>query len=144
MSKQTGRPKDALVREYAFDRLLARVFADEDERWVLKGGGALLRRVGDARYTVDVDLLRRGVTPDQAVEDLRSALERDVGDPFTFQVTRTVEVGSELQPKVRTMRVQVEMYAGTKPFPFHIDLVTGSLMTADPEAGAKIPDIVVP
>ncbi len=38
-------------RQFAYGRLLARVFSDEPERWVLKGGAALLARLPDARHS---------------------------------------------------------------------------------------------
>lgn len=42
-----------LLRQWVYDRLLARVFlGDEAERWVLKGAAALLVRLGpETRHT---------------------------------------------------------------------------------------------
>lgn len=46
-----------LQRQFAYDRLLARVFVAEPEAWVVKGATALLARMhGSARHTVDIDL----------------------------------------------------------------------------------------
>ena len=47
---------DELRKHIAYDRLLARVFIAEPERWLLKGGGALLARIPGARHSKDLDL----------------------------------------------------------------------------------------
>ena len=49
-----------LQRQFAYDRLLFRVFVDDQDRWVLKGAAAMLARLqGHARHTVDIDLYHR-------------------------------------------------------------------------------------
>ncbi|MGH3923827.1 MAG: nucleotidyl transferase AbiEii/AbiGii toxin family protein [Pseudonocardiaceae bacterium] len=49
-----------LQRQFAYDRILSRCFsADDGERWVLKGAGALLARLSIARHSKDIDLLLR-------------------------------------------------------------------------------------
>lgn len=46
-----------LRRQFAYDRLLARVFDHDPESWVLKGGGGLLARLpGQARHSMDLDI----------------------------------------------------------------------------------------
>lgn len=46
-----------LHRQFAYDRLLARLFSAPDaDRWVLKGAAALLARLDVARHSKDVDL----------------------------------------------------------------------------------------
>lgn len=43
---------DELQRQFAYDRALARLFTAEDaDRWVLKGAGALLARLERARHS---------------------------------------------------------------------------------------------
>jgi hypothetical protein len=49
-----------LHRQFAYDRLLARIFSAPDaQRWMLKGAAALLARLDVARHSKDVDLFRR-------------------------------------------------------------------------------------
>ncbi len=63
-----------LRRQFAYDRLLARVFSREPEAWVLKGATALLARLeGSARHTLDIDLYRLGARLDEAEVALRAA-----------------------------------------------------------------------
>lgn len=45
-----------LRRQVSFDRLLARLFREDESRWVLKGGYALELRFKSARSTIDIDL----------------------------------------------------------------------------------------
>ena len=52
-----GTDLQRLRRRVAFERLLARLFTQEDPPWILKGGYALELRLGDqARSTLDLDL----------------------------------------------------------------------------------------
>ncbi len=45
-----------LRRQFAYARMLARVFLHYPERWVLKGAtGPLARILGEARHSMDVD-----------------------------------------------------------------------------------------
>lgn len=134
-SKATGRPANEIVRRFVYDRFLARVFADPSAPWVLKGRTAVLARVNDARHSKDVDLLSSLGDIDAALEVLRAAAAVDLADHFRF-VIRTVRPsgGAAKQPDVAGYRVQVDAYCGTRRCEaFGVDLVTGSLMTTEPE-----------
>jgi hypothetical protein len=70
-----------LQRQFAYDRLLARLFLSEPDRWVLKGATALLARLhGAARHTVDIDLYRPEARLEEAEAALRTAAAIDLGD----------------------------------------------------------------
>jgi hypothetical protein len=48
---------DELQRQFAYDRVLARLFTSPDaDMWVLKGAGALLARLEHARHSKDIDV----------------------------------------------------------------------------------------
>jgi hypothetical protein len=48
---------DELQRQFAYDRAIPRLFPSDDaNRWVLKGGGALLARLATAQHSKDVDV----------------------------------------------------------------------------------------
>jgi hypothetical protein len=125
----------ALTRRFVIDRFLARVFAVPENGWVLKGGNAVLTRVHDGRATKDVDLLAELADLDAAVARLRESLNIDLGDHFRFVITGAKSVsGSPLQPDVEGYKVSVEAYCGvTLRHSFSVDVVTGSLMTAEPD-----------
>ena len=134
-AKETGVSSHALLRRFVFDRFLARVFDDPNGPWVLKGGTAVLARVHDARTTKDVDLFHQTSHLEAALEDLRAALTGvRIDDHFRFVITK-VEAGlGGGQPAVNGCRVSVDAYCGAqKRDSFGVDLVTGSMMTTEPE-----------
>src|SRR5437867_4167272 len=76
-------PLADLQRQFAYDRLLSRLYL-LDDGWVVKGATALLARRIAVRHTVDLDVYRAAERP-QAEHDLRSSLALDAGDWFTFE-----------------------------------------------------------
>jgi len=80
-----GAQLAGLRRQFADDRLLARVSVAEPEAWVVKGATALLARMHvSARHTVDIGLYRRYAGLDEAELALRAAAALDLGDFFRF------------------------------------------------------------
>ncbi len=83
-----------LMREVAFDRLLARLFARKDAAWILKGGYALELRMKEARATKDIDLAlchspgnEKGLPlKTMILEALAESAARDLGDLFSFNI----------------------------------------------------------
>lgn len=131
----SGQESGVVIRRFVIDRFLARVFALPESGWVLKGGNAVLTRVHDARATKDIDLLAELGDLDDAVTRLRKAIDIDLGDHFRFVITGAKAVsGGPLQPDVEGYKVSVDAYCGVKPrHRFSVDVVTGSLMTAEPD-----------
>lgn len=76
-------PLADLQRQFAYDRLLVRLYL-LDDAWILKGATALLARRIAVRHTVDIDLYR-DATRSHAERDLRAALQLDAGDWFRFE-----------------------------------------------------------
>ena len=82
-----------LRRKVAFERLLARIFHQDSDSFVLKGGYAMELRFASARATKDIDLtcLRRMSGYDVAIEsaiarELRNLVKLDLKDYFIFEV----------------------------------------------------------
>lgn len=82
-----------LRRKVAFERLLARIFHQNTDNFVLKGGYAMELRFASARATKDIDLtcLHRINAFDVAIEnviarELRNLVKADLKDCFTFEV----------------------------------------------------------
>lgn len=106
----------------------------QPQQWILKGGVALLYRVSDARYSTDIDLLRAGATLEEALVELEAALRRNLDDGFRFQIASTQDRPDGGQPGRRMSVIKVDVFTGAvRRTPLSIDLVTGSLMTAQPE-----------
>lgn len=126
-----------LRRQFAYDRLLSRVFGVERDRWVLKGAAAMLARLaGMARHTLDVDLYRsEGALADAEIA-LRAAASVDLGDYFRF----TLSPGRPIVQGLGAVRIPVGAYLGATAFAsFHVDLVTNLVMTGKPD---EVPPLV--
>lgn len=119
-----------LRRQFAYDRLLARVFEHAPDKWLIKGGAGLLARIPQhARHTKDVDLCFQGEET-TVVADLHQAVALDLGDYFSFDL----EDSGELTGINPGSKIKVVAYIGDARFSnFEIDAVVASNMTADPE-----------
>ena len=73
-----------LQRQFAYDRLLERLYL-MDDGWIVKGAVALLARDLGVRASIDIDVYR-AKSADAAEADLREAAARDVGDWFRFEI----------------------------------------------------------
>jgi hypothetical protein len=143
-----GHGLDELQRQFAYDRLLARAFTGPDsQRWVLKGAGALLARLPQARHSRDLDLAflvpdseRVDDDLDEALESLQEAVDRDLGDHFRFEVLRV----SPLQEAAKGRRLHLVAYLGTRYAAFHVDVVVGTTMTGAPELAQPLTSVDIP
>jgi hypothetical protein len=122
---QEQRPQR--LREIAYRRLLARIFAEQPDRWVVKGGAALLLRLDPNRTSNDIDLAYVAEAGEHAVAltALEEALARDLGDFFEFDLARDrmTEINAE-HPLERALAVPVVARVGGRTFAeFAIDLV---------------------
>lgn len=143
-ARDGGVALQELQRQYAYDRLLYRLFTGRDaDRWVLKGATAVLARIGsDARHSLDVDLYSEMNDLDEAEQALRVAAARDVGDSFRFELTPGVRIAAQ---GADATRATVTAYLGASEFAgFHVDIVTNLAMTGRPETGGPVVRIDVP
>src|ERR1035437_1211164 len=93
LAAKAGGDIQWLRRQAAFDRLLCRLFQDEESPWLLKGGYAMELRIRAARTTRDIDLALRksaGTPKEWNVEVvttmLRQAAAINLADGFEFTV----------------------------------------------------------
>ncbi|WP_419848020.1 nucleotidyl transferase AbiEii/AbiGii toxin family protein [Candidatus Poriferisocius sp.] len=120
-----------LRRQFAYDRLLARVFISDPESWVLKGAAGLLARIPTrARHSMDVDLYFQG-SVEAIVEGLVEAAEVDLGDYFTFDI----ELAHKIAGHNSGIQVKITAYIGDVMFVgFRVDTVIATNMTGTPES----------
>jgi hypothetical protein len=142
LARDRGVELSSLQRQFAYDRMLCRVFSAEPDRWVLKGATAMLARLGvDARHTRDIDLLSRTGDLDEADQALRGAAGLDLGDYFTFMLSP----GQSIAQGTGAVRVDVVASLGFKQFAsFHVDLVADLLMTGVPDVVSPLVPIELP
>jgi hypothetical protein len=142
LARERGIQLSSLQRQFAYDRLLSRVFRADAARWVLKGATAMLARLGaDARHTRDIDLLTRVGNLDEAERALRSAAAVDLGDYFTF----TLNPGRRIAQGAGAVRVDVLAFLGLDKFAsFHVDLVADLMMTGTPDLVSPLVPLSLP
>ncbi|MGH3923086.1 MAG: nucleotidyl transferase AbiEii/AbiGii toxin family protein [Pseudonocardiaceae bacterium] len=126
-----------LQRQFAYDRILSRCFsADDADQWMLKGAGALLARLPGTRHSKDIDLYyaERSAAPDAAVAALARVADRDLGDHFRFELTKT----TPLQETAKGRRVHLSSYLGSLYATFHVDVVVDTSLSGEPD---KVPPL---
>jgi hypothetical protein len=118
------------LREIAYRRLLARIFATQSKRWVVKGGVALLLRLDPNRTSNDIDLAYVAQAGEHAVAltALVEAAAHDLGDFFEFEIRRDrIEEVDPDHPLERALSVPVVARIGATTFAeFSIDLASPS------------------
>jgi hypothetical protein len=142
LARKDGIELSALQRQFAYDRLLCRVFSSDPERWVLKGATAILARLeGQARHTLDIDLYSPAGGLAEAEQALREAAATDLGDYFRF----TLSPARPMQQGANTLRIPVTGLLGVTDFArFHVDLVAELSMTGTPDDVAPLVPIELP
>ncbi len=109
-----------LQRQLAYDRLLERLYI-VDDGWVLKGAAALLARDIGVRWTMDIDVYHQ-LLDTIALEDIKKALQCDIGDWFRFDVASVTPLTGATQGQ----RLRILSFVGDTPWVrFHMDLVGG-------------------
>lgn len=137
LAKTDGLNFQRLLRDTAFDRLLARLFSSDKAPWILKGGYALELRIKEARATKDIDLAlreslgkQRGDSLNEAIaEELRKAANQDMGDFFSFVIGNAAK-DLDAAP-YGGARFPVEARMDGRGFvKFHIDVGAGDVVLA--------------
>ena len=129
IAKKKGVPVAHLYRHSAFERLLARLFKVPPP-WHLKGGYAMELRFKNARATKDIDLavteaqvvrMKNARRDDYIYDYMHKALSEDLGDFFSFKVTKkSVELSA---PPYGGIRFHVRAMLGEKLFSeFNVDM----------------------
>lgn len=83
-----------LRRQVSFDRLLARLFSEQNAPWLLKGGYAMELRLRTARATKDIDLSlptdAASAWKGRVLEHLQSSVSKDLKDFFVFAIGQPI------------------------------------------------------
>lgn len=131
------------LRQFAYARLLARVFTFEPEKWVLKGGVSLLARVPGARHSLDVDLWGTQHSLAEAERALELASTVDLGDHASFDVgpwsERRDEEARPLAQATVHCRIGVRKFVS-----FGVDLVGGPFPALEAEQAPPLRPLQIP
>lgn len=132
--REAGIDPGAGYRQGLRDRLLCRVFADADERFILKGGGNMLARIPDARNSRDLDFAtRKKESKETVLAALEELLSNDLGDWCRFALTDCEESMDE-NGYSRLLRLRYATYIGDEEKdPILIDLSLDCEITLPPE-----------
>lgn len=133
-------PLPDLQRQFAYDRLLTRLYL-LDDAWILKGATAMLARRIAVRHTIDIDVYR-ATQRDKAERDLRTALDLDAGDWFRFEAGQARPVADG----ATGLRIPVVASLGATNWArFHIDIVAeGVQMTGTPDHVPALTAVAIP
>jgi hypothetical protein len=138
---RSGYTTTQLRRQFAYDRLLARLFVERPEEWILKGGVSMIARLEVARHTADVDIVATDKPVDGAVADLHHAAGRDLGDFFAFRF----DAPRSLVQGVAGVRLATEAWLGNRRFErFGVDLVSGVVITGGPDEAEPLLPLNIP
>jgi hypothetical protein len=134
---------DQLLRQFAYARLLARIFVLEPERWVLKGATGLLARLPSARHSLDIDLWHGSNALEQAERAVERAAEVDLGDHVRLRIDPWKRYAEGNRPLTRT---NVRCRIGQRQLipPFGLDIVTGPPPPLPPEIAPPLQPLQVP
>ncbi len=94
IAEKTNQDLQRIRRKVAFERFLARIFYQDTDSFVLKGGYGMELRFATARATKDIDLtcLHRVEDGELTMEsiitnELRRLVKTDLKDYFTFEIS---------------------------------------------------------
>jgi predicted nucleotidyltransferase component of viral defense system len=129
MTAQTeGIDLQRLRRQVSFDRLLARLFSEQNAPWLLKGGYAMELRIRTARTTKDIDLsLPVDATSERkgrVLEHLQTSAARDLTDFFVFSIGQPM-MGLDAAPEGGARYPVTALLAGRVFTKFHLDVGMG-------------------
>ncbi len=129
-----------LQRQFAYDRLLERLYL-MDDGWIVKGAVALLARELGVRASIDIDVYR-AKSVDAAEADLREAAARDIGDWFRFEIGPRGTIGEG----ITGVRLHVTASVGQTVWAqFRVDLVGSDLsMVGEPDQVAALAEVDMP
>lgn len=92
-SESENKTVNDVMYKVSFDRFLARVFHNGNEKWILKGGYSLELRFKDisgiSRTTTDIDFALRelkNITEEELWDSFKEMAKIDLNDWFTFEV----------------------------------------------------------
>ncbi|MFR9750538.1 nucleotidyl transferase AbiEii/AbiGii toxin family protein [Nocardia sp. 004] len=138
-AKATEQDFNTVARKFVMSRFLARVFAVDPDRWILKGGVGMMVRLPESRYSRDIDLL---VVPQgqdfDPITQLRNAVRDNHLDHFRFEVAAPAPLANG-----KGSTVTVQALLGGRVFDaFSIDVVDARRELIGPIEYQPVPRLI--
>ncbi len=131
-----------LYKQVAFERLLARLFDDDNPRWLLKGGYAMelwLSRAARSTRDIDISIPYATIMADKNSGDMEFVREllqekaaQDLGDFFQFFIGEKIFDLDNAPAGGARLPVESRV-AGRKFTAFHMDVGLGDKVVGQPE-----------
>jgi hypothetical protein len=136
ISKAEGMDLQRLRRQVSFDRLLARLFAEKNAPWLLKGGYAMELRLRTARTTKDIDISLPAQVVDvfdgDVVKLVQQSARIELADFFTFVIGES-QLDLNAAPQGGARYPVVASIAGRVFTKFHLDVGIGDAVVQPTE-----------
>jgi len=122
------------IAGFYFDRLLCRIFSEDDPSFVLKGGQSMIARTVSARTTKDIDLLSHAIDTGEALDELKRLASIDLEDFITYSFVRAIPIKAEEEYR-EGLKVFFAPRLGTSARDdISIDLVVDQVVCDDPDS----------
>ena len=122
-AKASPQDTNRALAGFYFHRLLCRIFADDNDSFVLKGGQGVLARTLGARATRDIDLLSTRDGIDAALAALRDLAQQDLGDFIFFEYDGAVPIKADDEYRDGMTVKFIPVIGAKRMQPISIDLV---------------------
>lgn len=113
-ARKSGRDVNRAITDFYHDRLLERVFSENNPAFVLKGGRGMLARTTSARYTKDTDMAFEGSSIDEAIAELRRVASIDLSDHLEYRYISASPIVEEQEYREGCRVVFEVILGGTK------------------------------
>ncbi|HET9240375.1 MAG TPA: nucleotidyl transferase AbiEii/AbiGii toxin family protein [Oligoflexus sp.] len=111
ISRTTGRSSMETRTLFLLERAVARILLDSllQDHLVFKGGYVALRIYQSTRFTSDIDAVIKGLSPEEAIQRIKNAVDHDMGDGawFVWEGEDTLQTQGEYGGRRLTFRAGI-------------------------------------
>ena len=137
LAEREGLPAARIRQIVVIDRFIARLAETFGPRLVVKGAMALEYRMPLARTTKDLDASASGTSPDELLDAIQEAGERDLGDRLRYKAQlhphHSVVQGAGVTYGGLRFQVVPEIGGSPAGAPFGFDVSFGDPLVGEPE-----------
>ena len=123
-ARKSQRDTGRAVESFYLDRLLCRVFSEDEPSFVLKGGQSQLARRLVSRESRDIDLVGRMTQVDEALEELKRLASKDLHDFIEFRFAGATPIPVSQEYRTGYAVEFIPILGGVRPLNrINVDLV---------------------